>query len=553
MISWIQKYFQHHFKTIFAVLLAVTIISFIFTIGATPGIGRAERQTLERRVFGYNLGSAEDQQKLFGDAAISAQLQTGYISDEGELQNYGFQRAALLSLADQLHLPSPSKQEVADFIKTLRVFTGEDGQFSATRYAQFRDSLKNNPARNEASVSRILADDVRIHKVQSLLGGPGYVMPSDVKTQLEQADASWTLGIATVDYASFKPSIPVDDAILKKFYDENAFRYEIPPRVVVSAAEFSATALLPTINVTEADVRAFYDANPARFPKPAADPKTPAKIDPAADFAAVRPQVEAALKLDRARRDAAKSAADFSFALYERKLKPGTPEFVTFLASKNITLKPLAPFTREAGPTEFGGSQEIAAEAFRLNQERVVSDAVNTSSGAVVLFWNDLQPARQPALAEVREKVSADYVDGEKRKRFVELGRTIRSTIEARLKAGDAFDKAVAAAASANSVKIDAKMLPAFTRRQPPQDLDYTVYTVLDRLEKGRVSDMTMARDHGLIVYAADKKLPDLSETSPQFAAVRSQIATGSARIAMSSYIRDTVEDELKRSEPAVK
>ena len=41
MISWIQKYFQHHFRIIFAVLLAVTIISFIFTIGASPGIGRA--------------------------------------------------------------------------------------------------------------------------------------------------------------------------------------------------------------------------------------------------------------------------------------------------------------------------------------------------------------------------------------------------------------------------------------------------------------------------------------------------------------------------------
>ena len=52
MISWIQKYFQHHFKTIFAVLLAVTIISFIFTIGAAPGIGQADRRVTERRVFG---------------------------------------------------------------------------------------------------------------------------------------------------------------------------------------------------------------------------------------------------------------------------------------------------------------------------------------------------------------------------------------------------------------------------------------------------------------------------------------------------------------------
>jgi len=33
MISWIQRSFQHHFRMVFGVLLAVTIISFIFTIG----------------------------------------------------------------------------------------------------------------------------------------------------------------------------------------------------------------------------------------------------------------------------------------------------------------------------------------------------------------------------------------------------------------------------------------------------------------------------------------------------------------------------------------
>jgi len=78
MISWIQKTFQQHFRTIFTVLLGLIIVSFVFTIGAGPGIGNAERQALERRVFGYNLGSQEDQKRLFGDAAFSAQLQAGY-------------------------------------------------------------------------------------------------------------------------------------------------------------------------------------------------------------------------------------------------------------------------------------------------------------------------------------------------------------------------------------------------------------------------------------------------------------------------------------------
>ncbi|HLP25625.1 MAG TPA: peptidyl-prolyl cis-trans isomerase, partial [Acidobacteriota bacterium] len=60
MISWIQTYFQKHFRTVFAVLLGVVIISFVFTIGAAPGIGRAGNKVLEQPFFGHNLGNEQD-------------------------------------------------------------------------------------------------------------------------------------------------------------------------------------------------------------------------------------------------------------------------------------------------------------------------------------------------------------------------------------------------------------------------------------------------------------------------------------------------------------
>ena len=148
----------------------------------------------------------------------------------------------------------------------------------------------------------------------------------------------------------------------------------------------------------------------------------------------------------------------------------------------------------------------------------------------------------------MREKISTDYVDNEKRKRFVDLGKTIKSQLEARVKAGDAMEKAVAAVTG--GVKLETKTLPAFTLRTRPPDLDYAVFGAMERLEKGQVSDMIISADKGVLVYAADKKAPDLTEGNPEFVTTRNQLAAYNSRIGGSAYLSELVEQELKKSEP---
>lgn len=556
MISWIQRTFQQHFKVVFAVLLGLVIISFVFTIGAAPGIGRADRTGLKREFFGYNLSSQEDQQRLMGDAGLSANLQVGYGLEAEQVQNYAFQRAASLHLADSLHLPAATTTEITDQIKTLRAFAGQDGQFDPKRYATFRDNLKTNPRLTEADIARVIGDDVRADKVQKLLGGPGYVLQNDVKSQLSRADTSWTLATATVDYSSFNPTVTSTDTELTKFFEENAFRYEVSPRIVASYADFPATDYLSQVTFTDAEVRAHYDADPSRFPKPALDPKAPvaAKVDATADFAAVRSQVELALRFERAQRLATKAASDFVFSLYEAKVTADSPALANLLAARKPPLKALAPFTRETGPVEFGTSApSVAEEAFKLSKDRIYTEALPTRAGAAILFWKETQPARKPAFAEVRAKVAADYIENEKRKRFVELGRTLRGLIENRLKAGDTFEKAAVAAATGTSAKIETKALPAFTLRNRPQDLDYTVLSTLERLEQGHVSDLAIAADKGTFVYVVTKKTPDFSPSNPLYNETRTQLATYTSRLGSSAVLADIVANELKRSEPAVK
>ncbi|HTJ77921.1 MAG TPA: peptidyl-prolyl cis-trans isomerase [Rariglobus sp.] len=553
MISWIQKTFQQHFRTIFLVMLAVIIVSFVVSFGPSSGLSGAHPKTLSRTFFDLDLGSADDQQRLMDDANLSVTLQAGYGALQGDrLQQYALQRYAALHLAEQLHLPDPTQQEISEHVQTLRAFAGQDGQFDAKRYADFRDSLKTNPRLRESDVLRVLADDVIYNRVEKLLSGPGYVLASDVKNQLIRADSLWTIAAIDVDYTSFTLKIDPAAADLEKYFEDNSFRYEIPPKVSLEYLNFPAADFVSKVNVTDAEVRAYYDANPARFPKPA-DAKTPSLITPPAgpdaDFAAVRPQVEAALKLERAQRLAAETASDVSVALYEGKVTAAGLD--AFLAPRKLVLKSAAPFDHDNVPAELAGPQ-VADEAFKLGADKPFSDVVTTASGAAILVWKNTIPARKPALAEVTARVTADYLENEKRKRFVDLGRSLRETLEARLKAGDTLDKAVEAARATTTAKITVKTWPAFTLATPPKDIDYSLYGAIDTLQKGGLSQMVIAGDKGIIAYAVDKKLPDLDPTSAKYIETRDKIASYTASRDSSDALRTIIDNELAKSAPAV-
>jgi peptidyl-prolyl cis-trans isomerase D len=550
MISWIQKTFQQHFRIVFGVLLVLIIVAFVFVTNVSSGLGSAERKALKTPFFDLNLGSREDVEKITRDAGIAINLQYGMSADSiPQFQEIALSRYAALYTAQQLRVPAPTKPELAEYIKTLRAFAGPDGQFDAKKYDEFRKTVSQGKGVTEAQISRVLSDNLRIERVNQLVAGPGYALPADVKRELSLADTSWTLTTATLDRASFTPSITPTEAELTKYFEENALNYTIPAQVSVSYVEFNADAYLASLPApAESDVRGFYDNNVSRFPVP--DRKPGEVANPDADYAKVRPQVEAALKRSAAIRLAATAAGDAAVALYDKKLTPGSAEFSAFLAQNKLTLKDVPPFSQANVPAELGANPAIPTEALKLSKDRVVSDAIPTEKGSVILFWKDSIPSRQPTFTEVRAKVSADYIENEKTKRFVALGQALRTQIQARLKAGDTFEKAASSAAAAAGVKVETKTLPAFTLRQPPQDFNQELYGLLQNLQKGEVSEMSIGGDKPVIAYAQDKKLPDLSETNPQYTSVRTRIAQMNAAGNAQAYFRDLVSQELAKSTP---
>lgn len=556
MISQIQRTFQLHFRVVFVVLLAVVIVAFVFTIGSTPGLGRAGSKTYHHEFFGLDLGKPEDSRRLRGDAELSITLRGAahLIQDGAQLETYGLERVAALALADQLKIPAPTKDELAAQIQILPIFRGADGKFDPEQYARFRGRLKTDSRVSETDIARVLGEDVRVERLQNLLAGPGYVLPVEVRDQLQRAESTWTIAVATLDYAGFKPDIPAPDDAVARYFKLHAGNYEIPARTGVDYVEFRADYYLDAVKVTDDEVRAFYDANPARFPKPeekkaegekpALPLIDPAKIeDPNAAFALVRPQVERVLWTERAKIPAARAAADLTVALFEQKVQPNTPPFEALLAAQKLTLKHAPLLNANSMPSELGWTPEIAAEAVRLREDQPVSDVLSFGAGSLVLFWRETRPAYQPQLVEVHDRVVADYRENERRKKFIELGQALHEQIEARLKADKKFEEA----ASAAQAKLEVKVHANFTLRTLPKDIDYSALTALDRLEPGQVSEMIANEDRGLFVHVQEKKAPELAETNPQYAVTRRQLAQVGAAIGQGLYLGEVVERELKK------
>ncbi len=551
MISWIQITFEKHTKAFLAFLLIVITIPFVFTIGAAPGIGRGERSITKREFFGYNLVSPADQRRISFDAQISIMLRVGQMINinGAQLQNYAFQRAASLALADRYRLPQPTAAQRDKFLTSLRIFQNEQGQFDAVRYNQIRDDLRTKTEFSEADVARVLAEECRIERLGELLAGPGYVAPVEIVNRVALASTQWTLNVAVLDLAAYNPVAKPTDEILAKFYEDNKAGFEISERANVDYVTFRLADFTAADPLSDDDVVAFFEANKARFATPAADGK------PAAEptLATARPQVEAAMRAALAARRAAAAASDFAFELYEqsaaKKVTKDSADLDAIVAKYKGHRSTAPLFTRNAPPAGLPWTRQIVETAFTLDDARFYSDALPLGSDQIVLLWRETLPKYQPLLAEVRDQVLAAYTENEKGLALQRNGAAWKTALETKLAAGQKFDAAVATLSGVPANEI--KSFGPFTRRQPAEGVPAPVLGSLERLAAGSVSDLLLDETHAYLVQVVEKKVPAIDANSPEYAQLGAALAANAANAARELALDELVQAELARTAPS--
>ncbi|MGH8021076.1 MAG: hypothetical protein ACREIA_22900 [Opitutaceae bacterium] len=545
MISWLQSSLQKHIKLMMVLLLIAVIVPFVFVIGNTPGLGQGDRKTKSVDLFGVPFTTDADRQSFFADGQLSFYLTVGQpYYDPNQVQLHAFSRAASLQLADKLGIPQPTEEQKTEFIRTLPAFIGQDGNFDASAYASFRDNMTANPQISPGRVSRVISEDWRIDQAEQLLGGPGYVLVGEVENALARADTRWSVSTATLDLEKIEtPAQPAEEE-LRAWFDSHPGNYRIPERVKVSYVRFPASEFASRVELKDEDIVAYFEQNKARYAPPPPQvaegetPPPPAEVK----LADVRDRVVADLTAARARTLAEKAAADFAYLLFDRKITPGTEAFDQVVAAQNLKLESPPPFSADESPASTGWTAQVVGEAFRLGENRAVSDPMTSGGDSFVLFFEERIPSTDAEFFAVRDRVLAEVVANKRNESINARGEELRTRITDAVKSGTSFTDA------AKDAALEAKQWENFSLRELPEDIDYSILSRLEDLALNEVSPMAVQGNRGVIMMVTKREAPQISNTDTAFEEARTSMMQQAASATRQGLIGGIVQNELDAS-----
>lgn len=553
MFYWIQTYLTKHFKWLIVILLAVLIVSFVFTIGNFSPLGGGGPRYIDQPFFEYDLSSEKDASQIFGRGRVSLSINIPFYADNQEfLQSYSLTRIALLHQAKLIGLPGPSDEEFKTFVRSLPAFMDFSTQeFDETRYTAFLDSLRNASI-SEMLVTQVLQEDFLIERMRSLLEGPGHMLPHEALETAKQNDTVWDLQTARLSYASFNPEVSPSREELESYFSRNAFRYLIPTKTEAGFLSFEPTEFVDeTYQPEDGEKQVHFVTNKARYQAEMPPPEPVEKEDddsdapenpetPEVTLDQVEEKVIAELRLEQASKRAQTAAEEFAYYLFDKEIENGSEAFSEAMERQGIELVPLQAYGRDSVGSQQGLGPETLNQAFRLNESRYYSDPIQDGDRFVILIYRGQTPERAPALDEVADRVSADLEEELRREKFVAKGQSLKTEIEAALAAGETFESAAA------SRELDLASFQEYKQSSPaPEGLSAGARNQLEGLEEGEVSDWVTDPTDGILVFAERKSVPDYTLTDdPVRTVIESQSTVLSSRN-VDPIISELLEREL--------
>jgi peptidyl-prolyl cis-trans isomerase D len=295
---------------------------------------------------------------------------------------------------------------ISDGLLALRIHAisdfQEDGEFSPERYQRVLAQQGLNPQRFEHQFRRALL----INQYLTGISGSAAVAPQAVEQGLRLQGQERSLRYLRLPLAHYLETAQAAPEQVAAFYEENKARFVEPEQIRLQYLELSLDALSAGLQATDAEIEEYYAAEKARL--------------------TVEEQRRARhilIKLEEDASEAAVAAARSKAEDLVKRLREGA-DFAA-LAKE---------FSDDPGSAVEGGDlglfgkgmmvPEFEAATFALDKD-AISDPVRSPFGFHIIQVTEIQAAREPELADVRDELAGQVVRKHAEQIFVERSETL--------------------------------------------------------------------------------------------------------------------------------
>jgi len=261
--------FVHEKKRLVQIVLALIVLPFAFW-----GVDSYRQSGNSAEVVATVNGTKINRQEFEG--ALRQQQNRlrqmlGANFDEGMLDNPEMRRAVVENLVAQRLLFERARsaglvvsdEQIAQIIQGIEAFQ-DNGKFDKQRYETALSGQNMSPLMFEARLRNELAgQQVRDAYLQN-----GFVSDSVADGIIRLYEQQRVVSTLPVSFQQFVKQAKVDDAALKKYYEQNQKEFETQEQARVEYVKFSAADLLAKAEIKAEDARKYYDEHQNAFGTP---------------------------------------------------------------------------------------------------------------------------------------------------------------------------------------------------------------------------------------------------------------------------------------------
>lgn len=476
-------FFRHHRGAFLIILTVVIIISFTFMGGYSQSGGNTGAPTDRAfSIYGrdYTIAEMQRSQRLFELSRMLGMYQFGlelvmasyqHQTRDSSPVDFTFNLLVLKQKMKELGI-EPSDAEALEGLQKLQAFQKE-GKFDPAQAAIVEENLGAYGFRS-GDLLELVKYDIGFRKLKELIT-KNYT-PSKLAADKRYASMYQTIKASTIAFSleQFKKDAKVEDAEIKKTYEEKKEEYMTPEKRAIRYVLFEKPADLEKIE-------------------------------------------------NEAERN--KKTADFTETVrvfYAGTDKPGV-KLEALAAESKLKVETTELFSEEAPPEALKEIDALVSASFDLDpDEQPISDPIQTDKGYYFAELIKTEEPKQQELAEVQDKIRESLIEQKAKEAMATSVNDTREALATALKEGKKLEDI------AKEKNLTLSPLPEFSPNMPPADLAnaYDIAREAEGAAAGAVTKPIPTENGVLLVVVNDKELRKREEGDTTREGVETSLTT---------------------------